>query len=117
MKYFAIFVIFAVVAMVTGGVLVGAPEGQSTSDRRLQRMAEFAVGELGSEYELVRVVSGTTQVVNGMMYNIELVAKKVIPGKKNQRRRCKVLVYEIRHQGYLELEEFHCHFNKKAPRL
>ncbi|XP_060563631.1 uncharacterized protein LOC132723001 [Ruditapes philippinarum] len=117
MKHFAILVIFAAVTMVTGGVLVGAPEKQSTSDRPLRRMAEFAVGELGSEYELVRVVSGTKQVVNGFMYNIELIVKKVIPGRKNQRRRCKVLVYEIRHQRYLELEEFHCHFSKKAPRL
>jgi hypothetical protein len=68
MKHFAMLVIFAAVTMVTGGVLVGAPEKQSTSDRPLRRMAEFAVGELGSEYELVRVVSGTKQVFIKIIY-------------------------------------------------
>lgn len=62
MKSVTIFVFLGVVTIATAGVLVGAPEEQSANDKKLQRMANFAVGEIGSEYELVRVVSGTTQV-------------------------------------------------------
>ncbi|XP_045165609.2 uncharacterized protein LOC123529363 [Mercenaria mercenaria] len=115
MNYFAVLLFFGLAAIATCQI-VGAPEDATYTDE-VTRMAKFAVGEIGSEYAFVKVISGTRQLVNGLLYNIELVAKRIIKGQKNKRRRCKVIVYEVAHEGYLELEEFHCHFNNKPPRL
>ncbi|XP_045157349.2 uncharacterized protein LOC123523767 [Mercenaria mercenaria] len=116
MNKFTVILFFGLVA-IAACRLVGAPAEVDTDHMHIQRMAKFAVGEIGSEYKLVEVISATKQVVNGMLYNIELIAKRKIMGEKNVKRRCKVLVYEIKHENYLELEEFHCHFTNKQPRL
>ncbi|XP_060569505.1 uncharacterized protein LOC132727926 [Ruditapes philippinarum] len=97
--------------------MAGAPSDAAIDDPVVVKMATFAASEIGSEYELVNVLSATKQVVNGMIYRMELMAKRKIQNTKNVKRKCTVIVYEIKHQNYLELEEFHCHFHNKQPRL
>lgn len=97
----------------------GMPGGFSEADRndeKIQRMASIAVGELGSEYELVEVVSARQQVVNGIMFHITVMANRNINGQ-TKNRVCSMWVLEVPHRSYLELEEFHCHFANKAPRI
>lgn len=49
--------------------MVGGPVEAGANDTMIQSMAAFAVGEIGAEYELVNVVSGTKQVGGSILYD------------------------------------------------
>ncbi|XP_053376695.1 uncharacterized protein LOC128547664 [Mercenaria mercenaria] len=114
MNAFAIILFFELVA-IAGCQLVGTPEDVDVNDKDIQRLAKVTAKTIGKEYELWKLISGTEQVVNGRLYSLELVMQRKIKGSKNIKRRCNVIVYEIKSEGYLEIEEFHCYFANKEP--
>lgn len=61
MNHFGLILLVGLVSCVVCQI-PGGPVEAGANDVIIQRMAAFAVGEIGSEYELVSVISGTKQV-------------------------------------------------------
>jgi hypothetical protein len=85
--------------------MFGGHTPQDVQSEDIQRVARFAVNQLNAKsnsmnpLQLVRVLSATTQVVNGIKYNLEL---EISQGSQNTHRQ-RVTVLEHPSSGSLQL--------------
>ncbi|XP_052273030.1 uncharacterized protein LOC127873287 isoform X2 [Dreissena polymorpha] len=111
---FKIIALTALVAMVHGfhseknHPMPGGKFPIGSDDLSVEKVAQFAANDIGSEYTLDSVEDAQKAIVEGSIYYLKIKISKPQDGITIKRRTCDVKVYEPLNTENLELISFEC---------